>query len=268
MKKIKKSKILLFKPYTIFLLALILIGLVGPLIPSVEPYVTNVSRRLESPSFDFFCGTDGLGRCVFSRIIYGIRISLGMGIAILIISLVTGGLMGISAGYFGKIVDEVTMRITDIFMTIPSFVIALVLIRALGSGVGNMILVFSLTMWTRYARMVRSLVMNIRNENYIETARLAGLGSAYILRKHILPGIIQPVIAMATLGMGMNILMTSSMSFLGLGITEPVPDWGAMLNNGTAYIRTAPHLAIFPGLVISFTILSFNLLGEALRNER
>jgi peptide/nickel transport system permease protein len=255
------------KPYTLFIIFLILLAFAGPLISPHDAFKTNIHRRLETPSVEFLFGTDELGRCLFSRIIYGARVSLGLGIMIMIISMSIGGLIGIVSGYFGTWIDELFMRITDIFMSVPSFIVAMVLISALGGGVTNMILVFSITSWTRYARITRSLVVNIRNENYVETARLVGLKNSYILMKHILPSIAHSIIVMATLGMGMTILMTSSMSFLGLGITEPTPDWGAMLNNGTTFIRTAPYLAVFPGLIISLTVLSFNFLGEALRRE-
>jgi peptide/nickel transport system permease protein len=159
------------------------------------------------------------------------------------------------------------MRATDTIMALPSFIVAMVLIGALGAGIGNMVIVFALTGWTRYARLTRSLVINVRNENHVVTARLTGLGPFYILGRYILPAIVRPLIVLGTLGMGMMILMTSSMSFLGLGITEPTPDWGAMLSNGTTYIRTAAYLAVFPGILICLTVLSFNLLGEALKVE-
>ncbi len=260
-----RVRALLLKPYALFLLFLVLLSIIGPTIAPNDPFETHVSRRLSGPSRDFPFGTDDLGRCVLSRMLAGARISLGMGVLILSITLSTGSLLGILAGYTGGFFDEVVMRITDVFMTVPSFVIALVLIRTLGSGVMNIVLVFSLTMWTRYARMTRSLVLNLRHENYIRLARLTGLSRGYILRRHVLPAVVHPLVVMGTLGMGMTILMTSSLSFLGLGITEPVPDWGAMLNKGTTFIRTAPHIAIFAGLAIALTVFSLNLLGEALR---
>lgn len=255
----------LFKPYVLFILFLTLMGAGAPVFAPNNPFTINVSRRLEAPSFDFWFGTDNLGRCVLSRIIHGIRVSLGLGVTIMIIALVTGIILGTLSGYMGGWVDEVLMRMTDIFMTIPSIIVALVLSRSLGPGVGNLILIFSLTMWTRYTRMVRGLVLEIKNEHYIETAKIAGFKTAYILLYHILPGILPPMLVMATLGVGMNILMVSSLSFLGLGIVEPIPDWGAMLNNGTVFLRTSPHLALFPGLFISLTVLSFNLLGDHLK---
>jgi len=264
MNKGTQLKNLIHKPYVYFLLFIILVGANPSIFSPNSPYTTNVSRRFEPPSTAYFFGTDELGRCVFSRVMYGARISLATGLSILLLSLFCGGLLGTLAGYFGGWLDEVIMRLTDIFMTIPSIVFALVLARALGPGIGNVIVILSVTMWTGYARMIRGLVLDIKNEHYVETAKIIGLKRSYILIKHILPGVLPPILVMATLGMARNILMTSSLSFLGLGIIEPTPDWGAMLNKGTTYIRTAPHIALFSGLIISLTILSFNLLGDAL----
>ena len=219
MNKGTQLKNLIHKPYVYFLLFIILVGANPSIFSPNSPYTTNVSRRFEPPSTAYFFGTDELGRCVFSRVMYGARISLATGLSILLLSLFCGGLLGTLAGYFGGWLDEVIMRLTDIFMTIPS---------------------------------------------NVETAKIIGLKRSYILIKHILPGVLPPILVMATLGMARNILMTSSLSFLGLGIIEPTPDWGAMLNKGTTYIRTAPHIALFSGLIISLTILSFNLLGDAL----
>lgn len=264
MKKEIQSKRLIYKPYIYFLLFITIVSVNPSIFSPDSPYTTNVSRRFEPPSTAYFFGTDELGRCVFSRIIYGMRISLVTGLSILLLSLFCGGLLGALAGYFGGWLDEVIMRLTDIFMAIPSIVFALVLARALGPGIGNVIIILSVTMWTGYARMIRALVLDIKNEHYVETAKIIGLNSIYIFAKHILPGVFPSILVMATLGVGRNILMTSSLSFLGLGIVEPTPEWGAMLNKGTTYIRTAPHIALFSGLFISLTVLSFNLLGDAL----
>lgn len=258
---------LLKKPYVIFILCLIFLAICGEHLTPNDPFKTNIDKRLTGPSTEYIFGTDELGRCMLSRLIYSVRISLGIAAVILIISLFIGASLGLISGYFGGLIDEILMRLTDTVMAIPSFIIAMVLIGALGSGIPNMIFVFAITGWTRYARLTRSLVFNIKNENYVLTAKLTGLKNSYILLKYIFPGIVRPLIVLGTLGMGMTILMTSSMSFLGLGITEPTPDWGAMLNNGTTYIRTAPYLAIFPGILICLTVLSFNLLGESLKKD-
>ena len=252
------------KPYFYFLLFLILIASAPSVFSLKNPYSIDVYRRLELPSTEYLFGTDDLGRCIFSRIIYGAGISIITALSILLLSLFCGAVFGIIAGYFGGILDEIIMRLTDIFMTIPSFVIALVLAKSFGPGMGNVIIILSITMWTGYARMIRGLVLSIKNEYYIQTAKIIGLRNSYILVKHILPGILPPILVMATLGMGRNILMSSSLSFLGLGFIEPSPDWGAMLNKGMTYISTAPHIAIFPGIFISLTVLSFNMLGDAL----
>jgi peptide/nickel transport system permease protein len=255
---------IVFKPYVLFLVFAITVAVAAPAFSPHDPYATNVSVRLESPSLRYLFGTDELGRCVLSRVVYGARISMGMGMAILLTSMLIGGSLGMLAGYFGGRIDEAIMRLTDIFMAIPSMVVALVLAGALGPGIEHMILIISITMWPGYARMIRGLVLDVKNEHYVEVAIMTGLKNNYILLKHILPGILPPILVMATLGMGRNILMTSSLSFLGLGIVEPTPDWGAMLNKGMTYIRTAPHIALYPGIVISLMVLSFNMLGDAL----
>lgn len=264
MDKIIEFKSLIYKPYFYFLLFLVLTGINPFLISGNNPYTTNLTRRLEPPSAEYLFGTDDLGRCVFSRVMHGARISIGAGLSILLLSLFFGGTLGILSGYFGGWVDEFVMRITDIFMTVPTIVIALVLARSLGPGIKNVIIILSITMWTGYARMIRGLVLDIKDRHYVETAKIIGLKNSYIILRHILPAILPPILVMASLGMGRNIIMTSSLSFLGLGIIEPAPDWGAMLNQGTAYIRTAPHMALFPGFFISLTVLSFNMLGDEL----
>lgn len=247
--------------------ALVLIGtaiFAAPVIAPHDPNATDVSNRLKPPCLEYPCGTDDLGRCVLSRVIYGGRISLGMCVAIMALSIAAGGLLGLTAGYAGGWPHELLMRLTDVFMAIPSLVMALVLVRSAGPSVLNMVWVVAIGMWPGVARMVCGLVMQVKKEHYIQTAVMTGLGTGYIFRRHIVPAILPPLLVMATLGMGRIILMTSALGFLGLGIVEPTPEWGAMLNNGTAYIRTAPHLALVPGLLISVTVLSFNLLGEGI----
>ncbi len=232
-----------------------------------DPYAANVFRRLEPPSLEYFFGTDEFGRCVFSRVIFGAGISLATGFSVLLLSLLCGGLLGAIAGYLGGWTDEVIMRVTDIFMAIPSIVVALVLARSFGPGTGKVVIILSITMWPGYARMIRGLILEIKNEHYVKTAMIIGFKNSYILGRHILPGILPPILVMAALGMGRNILMISSLSFLGLGIVEPTPDWGAMLSKGITYIRIAPHLALFPGLFICLTVLVFNLTGDALNSN-
>lgn len=251
-----------------YLTALALIALAAPVIAPHDPYAIDISCRLLPPSTRFWFGTDHLGRCLLSRMIYGARVSLGMGTAIMAVSLLLGGMLGALAGMARGLVDGIIMRITDVFMALPSIVFAMVLSQHLGPGPFNLILVFSLTLWTRYARMIRGLVLDVVQADHVETARMAGLPGWYILKAHILPGILPPVAAMTTMGMGMNILMVSSLSFLGLGIVEPVPDWGAMLGAGADYFRTAPHMAFFPGLLISFTVLAFNSVGDQIKSRK
>ncbi|MCG8567577.1 MAG: ABC transporter permease subunit [Desulfobacterales bacterium] len=242
-------------------LALSAVGILAPWLVPNDPFEIAVARRLSPPSAQFWFGTDHLGRCLFSRMVYGARISLGTGLAVMVLSLTLGGMIGALAALGGRFLDSVIMAVTDVFMALPSLVFALVLAGRLGPGPGNLILVFSLTLWTRYARMVRGQVLSLKQSGHVETARTAGLPWGYLFRTHLFPGILPPLAAMASMGMAMNILMISSLSFLGLGIVEPVPEWGAMLAAGADYFRAAPHMVFFPGLALSLTVLAFNRLG-------
>ncbi len=246
------------------LISLGLVALLGPLLTPHDPYQPNVLHRLQAPSADYPFGTDALGRCVLSRLIAGARISLGMSLAILALAFASGGMLGLLAGYWGGWPDEVLMRLTDIFMALPALVLALVLARAAGSGVAGLTGVVAFSLWPGYARMVRSLVIQVKHEHYIEVAVITGFSTGWILWRYVLPAILPPLLVIATLGLGRTLLMTSALGFLGVGLVEPTPDWGAMLHHGATHIRTAPHLALFPGLVVSLTVLCCNLLGEHL----
>lgn len=239
-----------------------LAALAGPFLVPNDPGAINMAHRLEPPCPAYLFGTDTLGRCLFSRIIAATRVSLGTGLAVLLLSFSMGGAVGLVSGYCGGWVDELFMRVTDMFMAVPSLVIALVLARYLGPGISNTIWVISISIWPGYARLVRGLVIQEKQEAYIRVAELSGLGVVRIWFHHIFRAILPPLATAATLGMGRILLMLSSLGFLGLGILEPTPDWGTMLHNGTAVIRTAPHAALFPGLAVSLAILCFNLAGE------
>lgn len=240
----------------------------APLLAPHDPLAVDVIHRLQPPSWTYPLGTDALGRCLLSRLLFGARVSLGVVLGILAISFVTGTFIGGVAGYAGGLTDSLLMRLTDLFMAMPSLVVTMVLARSLGPGPVNLIWILSLGMWPGYARMVRGMVMQAKEEHHIEVAVMAGLSRLDILGRHILPSITGPLVVMATLGMGRNLLMTSALGFLGLGIIDPTPEWGAMLNNGATWIRSAPHLALFPGLAISVTVLAFNGLGEKLEGTK
>ncbi|MEA3293555.1 MAG: nickel transporter permease, partial [Euryarchaeota archaeon] len=211
-------------------------------------------------------GTDNLGRCMLSRIIYGARISLQIGIIVVGITSVIGITLGMIAGYYGGVLDELIMRGVDILLVFPGIILALVIAGILGPGLFNVMLALAIVGWTGYARVVRGVVLSVKEKEYVESARALGVGDWYIITRHILPSCVAPIIVIATLGMAYVILAAAALSFLGLGAQPPTPEWGSMLNNGKNFMRTAPHLTIFPGLAIMITILAFNFIGDGLRD--
>jgi len=235
-----------------------------------DPYRVDMSNRLLSPSLEHFFGTDQLGRDLFSRVVYGARTSLFLAVSITIISMIFGSLFGAVSGYFGGIIDDVFGRIIDIFLSIPDLVlnIALVGILSLSYGTSPLIIIFSIafTNWVSYARIVRGSVLSIKEHEFVLAAKAIGASNLYILRKHIIPNIIGPVIVLATLNVGNVIIAISSLGFLGLGIQPPTPEWGEILNSGKNYLETAPWIMLFPGFAIAVTVLGFNIFGEGLRD--
>ncbi len=259
--KSKKSKIGLA-----LLIILAATAVLAPCIAPWDPYEQHIDRRLEMPGSDFPLGTDYLGRCVLSRIIYGSRISLETAVFIVGIQVLFGLAAGAIAGYFGGIVDRVMMRLVDIFMAIPSLALALVMVGILGPGPLGIIAAMCITGWTEYARIVRGDILGLKEKEFVLSARAFGFSDIYILVRHIIPNILAPVIVLATLSTGFVILLVAAFSFIGLGSQPPLADWGVMLSEGRSYMRLAPHLTIFPGLVVMATTLGFNLLGDALRD--
>ena len=226
----------------------------------------SASLRLKGPSTEHWFGTDEVGRDILVRIIYGARVSLPVAFATIAIASVIGGLLGAIAGYGSKRVDNIIMRIMDIFLAIPSVLLSITLVSALGASMGNLLLAISISNIPPFARIVRSSVLTIRNEEYIEAAQAIGGGDIRIITKHIIPNCMAPLIVQATLSVAGSILAISSLSFLGLGIQPPTPEWGSMLSSGRQYIRYAWWVCAFPGIAIMLIILSLNLLGDGLRD--
>jgi len=247
-------------------LSLVLVAIFAPFIAPHDPVGQHLELRLLSPSTEYLLGTDGLGRCVLSRLIYGTRISLQVGVVVVGITAISGTLLGLIAGYLGGIIDEITMRIVDVLLAFPGLILALVIAGLLGPGLFNVMLALSVVGWTRYARVVRGCVLSAKERGFVEAARAIGSSNFYIMFRHVLPETLSPVIVMATLGMGWTILSAAALSFLGLGAQPPMPEWGSMLNEGRAFMRVAPHLTTFPGMAIMVTVLSFNFLGDGLRD--
>ncbi len=238
-----------------------------------DPFKGNILERLQPPawleggSWNHPLGTDKLGRDMLSRIIYGARISL----TIAAISIVCGGLvgttLGLLAGYFGGLWDHIIMRLVDIKISIPSILLALILAAALGPSYFTVIIVVALTLWTRYARLVRGEVLSLRSQDFVARARVSGASTSRIILRHLLPNVVNTIIVLATLEVGVVIILEASLSFLGAGIPPPNPAWGLMVADGRALVINAWWLSFFPGLAILLTVLSMNLLGDWLRDR-
>jgi peptide/nickel transport system permease protein len=226
----------------------------------------NTSIRLQGPSKDHILGTDELGRDIFARIIHGARVSLQVGIIAVGIAIIIGGTLGAIAGFYGGKLDNIIMRSMDIFLAIPSILLAIAIVSALGTSMLNLMIAVGISSIPSYARIVRASVLSIKDQEYIEAARAIGAKDTRIILKHILPNSLAPIIVQGTLGVASAILSTAGLSFIGLGIQKPAPEWGAMLSSGKDFIRQAWHVTTFPGIAIMLTILSLNLLGDGLRD--
>ncbi|MCC5909454.1 MAG: ABC transporter permease [Clostridiaceae bacterium] len=226
----------------------------------------DLTRRFASPSSENFMGTDHLGRDIFSRIIYGTRISLQVGFIAVGIAALTGGTLGAVAGYYGGKLDNIIMRLMDVLLAIPSILLAISIVAALGSSLVNVMIAVGISSTPTYARIVRASVLTIKDQEYVEAARAIGANDFRIIIKHILPNSMAPIIVQATLGVAGAILSAAGLSFIGLGIQPPNPEWGNMLSSGRHYIRDYWHIATFPGVAIMITIFGLNLLGDGLRD--
>lgn len=226
----------------------------------------DIPNRLQGPSMEHWCGTDEFGRDIFARLVHGSRVSLVVGLISVSISLFIGGALGAIAGYYGGRVDNVIMRIMDIFLAVPSILLAMTIVAALGTSLVNVMLAIGVSGVPGYARIVRASVMSIKDQEFVEASRAIGAKSPTTIFREILPNCLAPIIVQATLSVAGAILSTASLSFIGLGVQPPSPEWGAMLSGGRNYLRDALHLTLFPGLAIVITILALNLLGDGLRD--
>jgi peptide/nickel transport system permease protein len=243
-----------------------LAALCAPVLAPYPPSALHLDHILEPPSAQFWLGTDRLGRDVFSRMLYGGRVSLWVGFVAVGISVSIGTALGLISGYYRGWVDEIIMRSVDIMLCFPSFFLILAVIAFLEPDMTNIMVVIGLTSWMGVARLVRAETLSLREREFVAAARLAGLPSSRILFSHILPNALAPVLITATLGVAGAILVESSLSFLGLGVQPPIASWGNMLMEGKAVIGTAHWLSVYPGLAILATVLGYNLLGEYLRD--
>lgn len=263
-KRISKNKVAILA--AIFIAVIFLTAVLAPLIAPYNPYQINVYKVLEPPSAEHIFGTDELGRDVFSRIVYGARVSLKVGFIAMGIAIIIGTILGAIAGYYGGFIDTLIMRTVDVMLAFPTLFLILATVAVLEPSVYIIMVVIGLTGWMDVARLVRAEVLSIKEREFILAARAIGASSGRIIFKHIIPNAIYPVIVAATFSVGGAILIESGLSFLGLGIQPPEPSWGGILSVGKDYITVAWWMSFFPGIAIFLTVLSFNLLGEALRD--
>jgi len=249
-----------------FILGLVTVALLaGPIAPH-SPTEVQTRLRGDPPTRTYPLGNDSVGRDVLSRLIYGTRIALTVGLGATAIAVTIGVAIGATAGYFGGRVDATLSRVVDALMAFPTLALLITLAAVLGPSLGTVVVAIGTTVWASYARIVRADVLSLRERDYILAARATGAGHARIVVRHMLPNVLGPIIVLASLAVGNIIILESALSFLGLGVQPPTASWGGMLSDGRAYIRTYPHIAIAPGIVITLTVLAFNLLGDGLRD--
>lgn len=244
----------------------VLVAIFAPLIAPNNPTLVDVTVKLQNPSFKYPFGTDQLGRCVFSRIVCGSRYSLFYSFTVLVITLIVGLPVGMIAGYVGGKWDTAIMRVIDIFLAMPSFIIVLAIAGSFGTSGKNLILAMSLSYWANYARVSRALTLKIKGESYFQALKAGGLSNVRIIFKHVLRNIMPSIIALATVEIGSIILSIAGYSFIGLGVQAPNPEWGIMLSESKPFIQTFPQLMMYPGLTIMLIVFGVNMLGEGVQD--
>lgn len=251
----------------LFLVSLFtLAAVLAPWLAPHDPSAVDATNRLVVSSWDHPLGTDELGRDTLSRILYGARWSLGTALAATVIVIVIGVAVGTVAGYFGGRVDAVIMRVVDVLLAFPSFVLYLAILGTLGPGLRNLMLALVAITWDEYARVVRGLVLSLKERGFVRASRALGASDPRLMIRHILPNVVPPVVVLASLQMGRLILALAALGFFGLGVQPPTPEWGSMINQSRLFLQTAPALMIWPGLAISLTVIGLNLLGDGLRD--
>ncbi|HHY14094.1 MAG TPA: ABC transporter permease [Thermoanaerobacterales bacterium] len=263
--RFKKNKLAMVGLLLLSILLIIAIG--APFIADYEDAINhNMKNRLQSPSKEHIFGTDHYGRDIFARIIYGARVSLFAGLISIITSSVIGAIIGSVAGYFGGVLDNIIMRIMDVLMALPSMLLAISIVAALGPGLTNLLIAISVSYIAQFARIIRSSVLSIKNQEFIEAAVACGTKDSRIIFKHVIPNAIGPLIVQSTLSIATAIILISSLSFLGLGIKAPMPEWGSMLADSRSQMRNYPYLVIIPGAAIIISVMALNLIGDGLRD--
>jgi len=256
-------------PVTLGVIAMLLFLLTsafGPMFAPYDPYTQDLRNVLSKPSLKHLLGTDSLGRDTLSRLIYGARITLAVGIVAVMIGAVVGSILGLIAGFFGGWVNTIIMRLTDALMAVPPLLFALVLAALLGTGIKNVMLAVGFSLMPVFSRLVCGLTLSVRENEYVLAVRAAGAGSVRVMFRHVLPNCLSSLIVQVTLTIGGAILMEASLSFLGLGIAPPAAAWGAMVYDGYRYLTTYPVLSFAPGLAVMIVVLAFNMVGDGLRD--
>ncbi|SCJ91097.1 Glutathione transport system permease protein gsiD [uncultured Eubacterium sp.] len=251
----------------ILLAFVLLIAIFADLIvPYSEAVTQNTSMRLQGPSAEHWFGTDNLGRDVFARVVHGSRYSLWIGVSTSVLSLIIGGLLGAAAGYYGKTVDNIIMRVTDVVMTVPPILLSLAVVAALGANLRNLLIAITISCVPSMVRMVRSVVLTVVDQDYIEAAKSYGASDMRAILKYVIPNALGPIIVTTTMNVAAMILSAAGLSFLGMGVQPPSPEWGALLSDARQFMFSAPYLLYFPGVFIVIAALSFNLAGDGLRD--
>lgn len=257
-------------PGRMIAVAVLLVGGVAlaPLLPGLaDPDAIDLAARLTPPGAQHWLGTDPLGRDLLARLVHGGQITLALAFAAVLLGGLVGGTLGLLAGYAGGATDRLVMRLTDMQMALPTLLLALLIVAALGPGVGNLVIILALTGWTRFARIVRGQVISLREREFVLAARAVGAGPVRIMLTHLAPNLLSPVLVLATLELARVILIEAALSYLGLGVQPPTASWGRILAEGEIYIATAWWVVVFPGLAIILTVLAVNLGGDWLRDR-
>ena len=263
-KRLIRNKLAVFG--ALLLLFLITVALLAPWVATHNPLKMNIKERLQPPSQAHFFGTDGYGRDLFSRVVYGAAIALRVGFLSIAVAMIAGIILGLISGYYRGWIDAIIMRIMDAILSFPIILLAIGIMAVLGAGFANLMIALGLVYTPRFARLVRSSVLSIREKEYIEAARVTGCSDFTILFVHILPNCWAPVIIQATISFGYAILWEAALSFLGLGAPPPSPSWGSLLADGKEVLTRAPWMTYFPGLAIAMAVLALNLFGDGLRD--
>jgi ABC-type dipeptide/oligopeptide/nickel transport system permease subunit len=248
------------------LVVFLVLAVAAPLITPYDPIKQDLSHARLAPSLQHLFGTDNLGRDIFTRIVYGARISLVIGLLAVAVGLLVGVPLGLVSGYYGRWIDILVQRLADVMLAFPPFLLALAMVAALGIGVRNVVIAVGVSVIPVFIRLTRGSALTIRGQGYVEAARAENAGNMYIIVRHVLPNALAPVIVQATLSLGITILTASGLGFLGVGVQQPTPEWGSMLGDARNYIFSDPTMAMFPGFAIVLSVLAFNLIGDGLRD--